>query len=62
MTTTEKETMLRVTWIDSKGTRLSEVTNYSKLVDTLAMIEAEGGELVAVSRLGHLPIKWSGIK
>lgn len=62
MTTTETETMLRVTWKDSKGTRLAEATTYSKLTETLAMIDAEGGELIGVRKLEQIPVRWRGIR
>lgn len=60
MTTTE--TMLRVTWKDAKGTRLAEATTCGKLVETLAAIDAEGGELIGVRKLEDIPVKWRAMR
>lgn len=58
MTTTETETMLRVTWKDSEGLRLAEATTYAKLPETLAAIDADGGELIGIRKLEDIPIRW----
>lgn len=45
------DTLLRVTWKDSGGTKLADATTAAGLEKTLAAIKVDGGEVLGIRKL-----------
>lgn len=49
------DTMVRVEWRDTAGTRLADATTLARLSETVAAVVCEGGEVIGVRNLEEIP-------
>ncbi len=49
------DTMVRVEWRDTAGTRLADATTPARLSETIAAVVCEDGEVIGVRPLENIP-------